>query len=136
MKVPERILQQVVVMEDGCHEWIGTTGANGYGKAKIDGKNWKIHRFFYAAAGNWLPDYVPGGMQIDHLCLNKVCCNVCHLELVTQSENARRRGANQTHCLIGHKYTDINTGHNRGGRYCKECNNRKCREYRLKKRGN
>lgn len=35
--------------------------------------------------------YVPGKKQIDHLCRQRRCVNVGHLEMVTNRENARRR---------------------------------------------
>lgn len=33
---------------------------------------------------------IPEGLHIDHLCLNKICCNTMHLEPVTNAENGRR----------------------------------------------
>jgi hypothetical protein len=30
------------------------------------------------------------GLEIDHICLNKLCCNPAHLDAVTHSENMRR----------------------------------------------
>ncbi len=33
---------------------------------------------------------IPDGLDIDHLCLNTVCCNPTHLEPVTRDENSRR----------------------------------------------
>ncbi|MGL4650278.1 MAG: HNH endonuclease [Caldilineaceae bacterium] len=32
------------------------------------------------------------GLQVDHLCATPSCCNPDHLDLVTPSENSRRRG--------------------------------------------
>jgi hypothetical protein len=53
---------------------------------------------------------IPDGLQLDHLCRNKACCNPMHLEPVTARENQRRadialgiRSA-ATHCPQGHPY--------------------------------
>jgi hypothetical protein len=33
---------------------------------------------------------VPEGLTIDHLCMNRLCCNPDHLELVTETVNQAR----------------------------------------------
>lgn len=33
---------------------------------------------------------IEGALVIDHLCRNTACCNVAHLDLVTNGENGRR----------------------------------------------
>jgi hypothetical protein len=38
---------------------------------------------------------VPPGLQLDHLCCNKVCVNPTHLEPVTAKENRRRAVAHK-----------------------------------------
>ena len=50
----------------------------------------------------------PQGLEIDHLCHNRLCYNPSHLELVTKKENyARGIGKSYiTHCPQGHKYND------------------------------
>lgn len=35
---------------------------------------------------------IPAGMVIDHLCMNRACINIDHLDLVTRAENNRRGG--------------------------------------------
>lgn len=62
------------------------------------------HRIIYEALHGPIPD----GLQIDHLCRNKVCCNPHHLEPVTARENILRSNgqgavnARKTHCIHGH----------------------------------
>lgn len=61
---------------DDCWEWTGKA-ASGYG----------AHRRVY----EWLRGPVPEGLELDHLCRNKLCVRPDHLEPVTRAENMRRR---------------------------------------------
>jgi len=65
------------------------------------------HRVMYVDAKGPIPD----GLHVDHLCRNKACANVDHLELVTTGENTRRglKGVLATHCKRGHEFTEANT---------------------------
>jgi hypothetical protein len=45
------------------------------------------HRFAY----EFVHGKIPAGLEIDHLCGNKLCVNPQHLELVTHQENCKRR---------------------------------------------
>ncbi|WP_414713994.1 HNH endonuclease signature motif containing protein [Scandinavium sp.] len=57
---------------------------------------------------------VPEGLELDHLCRNKLCVNPKHLEAVTSKENTMRGNnqtvaqSRQTHCLRGHELTRDN----------------------------
>lgn len=56
---------------------------------------------------------------------------------MTQAENNRRQRhwhAEKTHCPQGHPYDEANTYVHGTSRYCRECTNRKGREYRARKR--
>ena len=119
--VPETILSRIFVTEDGCHYWLGRTSPKGYGMVTLNRKQWRMHRLMWFLAGNDLPDYAPGGLQMDHLCLNTSCCNPAHLELVDQSTNMKRAADQRTHCAKGHELTDDNTRTHRGYRECKIC---------------
>lgn len=64
---------------------------------------------------------VPEGLEIDHLCFNKLCYEPTHLEAVTHQENLQRSGARVTHCPQGHEYTEENTYRQGNMRSCKIC---------------
>jgi HNH endonuclease len=52
----------------------------------VGGKALLAHRAAYIE----LVGPVPDGLQLDHLCRNRPCCNPAHLEPVTQDENMKR----------------------------------------------
>lgn len=118
-----------------CIEWMKHKTQDGYGRAFHNGKPKYTHRIAYEMVIGSIPD----GLQIDHLCRNRVCCNPNHLEAVTQAENARRGmsakrareiGAAKTHCKRGHEYTLENTYLQpaTGRRSCRTCKRTVLRE--------
>lgn len=62
---------------------------------------------------------IPEGMQIDHLCLNRLCVRPSHLELVTPAENTRRSKFSRLTCRFGHPLDGRRGGGKR--RYCLTC---------------
>ena len=74
-----------------CWEWTASTTGNGYGQFWINGKLTGAHRVSYEMEYGPIPD----GLQIDHLCENKLCVRPSHLEAVTQQENLRRAVVNK-----------------------------------------
>jgi hypothetical protein len=110
---------------------------NGYGTVSWNGKRWLIHRAIWTETCS----PIPAGLTIDHLCRNKVCVNVRHMEVVTLAENSRRAGGlekshanarTRTHCKRGHEYTPENTHLYRGSRSCKRCDRTKWREWAVR----
>lgn len=120
------------VQPDGCWEWQGNKTTNGYGKwQRGPGHSERaVHRIAFEHYRN---TPIPQGMQLDHLCRNRVCLNPDHLEVVTPSENTLRQDhweRRKTHCPKGHEYNDENTRRTpKGKRVCRICDRtRKRRE--------
>jgi hypothetical protein len=140
----------------GCLVWDGLLIHNGYGRISIGSKQAAelgvrrtvlVHRLAWEIANG----PIPKGMQIDHLCRNRACINVDHLEVVTPSENVRRgdgpalssirmtamvkaRAAAVTHCPNGHEYTPENTYTHNGCRTCRICQRIRSTAWKQKQR--
>jgi hypothetical protein len=67
----------------GCWEFQGQRSIEGYGKIKVDNKNWRAHRLAYLLFVGEIPD----GMIVCHRCDNPPCCNPDHLFLGTHLDN-------------------------------------------------
>lgn len=122
-----KVRSRIVVDENGCWNWQGAKSSSGYGQVCLGPKKLLTHRVMVWDDGRDIPD----GMQVDHLCRNRGCCNPAHLEVVTPSENVRRgeagkrtreRAEAMTHCLNGHRYSDETVYRDKQGkRTCQEC---------------
>jgi hypothetical protein len=89
-RLPKRFWAKVVVDATGCWRWIGNI-RGGYPMCSFGRACQSSHRIVYAVANNM---YLPTGCSkwhIDHKCKVKLCVNPEHLELVTPSENSKRR---------------------------------------------
>ena len=144
----------VLVPLSGCLIWSGRMNQSGYGQIGISrnhaaelgiGQTILVHRLAWDLANGPVPD----GLQLDHLCRNRSCINVAHLELVTPSQNVRRgdgpvlsalrlqarralqREAYKTHCKHGHALTPDNVyADKRGFRTCRECQRERSRVWK------
>jgi len=125
-----RIMQKVErVPFSTCWIFIGNTNSDGYGLIGVSPwpKRAYVHRLMYERSKG----QIDPGLEIDHLCRVRCCCNPDHLEAVTSRENTRRglnseitrrRHAQKTHCPQGHPYSGDNL-HIKpdGDRVCKTC---------------
>lgn len=120
-----------------CWNWTGSSNSRGYGCVAVKKKSQLSHRVAYQALVGPIPD----GLQIDHLCRNKMCCNPAHLEPVTALENTRRaldvRG--RSRCVKGHPMAGPNlvVRHRYGWEYrtCRMCHIITQREARARRAG-
>ncbi len=121
----ERFWEKVYLppCEEDCWLWTAHR-ARGYGRFWLDGRLVPAHRWAYEQEVG----PIPKGLQLDHLCRNRACVNLGHLEPVTNRENVLRgngltaQQARRTHCPQGHSYDVANTYTDpTGGRRCREC---------------
>lgn len=116
-----------------CWEWTGTIDAvSGYGRIQVDGSCRYSHRVVYEL----LVEPIPEGLQLDHLCRNRACCNPAHLEPVTGKVNVERsERAQRSHCQQGHPYAGENLyvytdKHGYEHRICRICRDENVRRWR------
>jgi len=130
--LPRRFSSKFVLLENGCWEWIGRRTWNGYGRfyigtSRADQRYASSHRWAY----EFLVGPIPAGLDLDHLCRNRACCNPAHCEPVTRRQNVLRGNGpamlgkingTKTHCVHGHEFDEINTYQRpTGGRACRTC---------------
>jgi|SRR5579863_856869 len=117
MQTPrERLLSGLIVNpRTDCLEWSRAKNY-GYGVIRWDGRQQMVHRVMYELFAGPIPE----GMDLDHLCRNRACANVAHLEPVTRKENLNR-GRNWQREKItapcGHLYDSVEGGRRR----CSKC---------------
>jgi 5-methylcytosine-specific restriction endonuclease McrA len=92
-------------LTDDCHIWTGSVLDSGHGTVsyRTDFSTRKAipaHRAIYMMAHG--ADSVTGKV-VDHLCRERLCININHLEAVIHAENLARVPA-RTHCPKGHPY--------------------------------
>ncbi len=96
---------------ENCWLWTGSMDKYGYGRFKVRGKLVLAHRFAYELARG----LIPGELETDHLCRNRRCIKVDHLEAVTHQVNSLRgfgvgaQNARRPACLHGHLFDLLNT---------------------------
>jgi hypothetical protein len=130
-----------VQKSDGCWLWAGAKMPNGYGEFGVGDHRYQYaHRFSYALAKG----AVPAGLDVDHLCRNRLCVNPAHLEAVTRRENVIRGlhpkmvAHRENRCCAGHALTPDNVGlrkqNGKTYRKCKRCHREREASRRLAKK--
>lgn len=86
-------IRRRTLTEDGCWIWQPRGGSNGYAQLsrRINGRSVtrSVHRLAYELVNG----AISAGMHLDHLCARPRCVNPDHLDVVTATENNRRRDA-------------------------------------------
>lgn len=133
-----RLIRGMRVDANGCWIWQRSTLKAGYGCIRVEGKTRTVH----SVAFELFEGEVPEGLELDHLCRVRACCNPMHLEPVTHRENilrgaSRAAKAAVTHCPRGHAYDASNTYRYQGRRFCRACQRAAGRAYkqRMRERG-
>jgi hypothetical protein len=107
---------------DSCWLWTGSKTCSGYGQiAMRPGPPRLAHRVAWEISVGQIPD----GLQVDHLCRNRLCVNPAHMELVGSRTNTLRGvgptaiNARKQVCKRGHSLADAYLSG--GSRYCRTC---------------
>lgn len=86
-------------------EWAGQINRKGYGVTRWGASTTTAHRAAWITVNGPLPD----DLTLDHLCRNRLCVNLDHLEPVTTGDNTRRAPWTQvTSCPRGHPLSGAN----------------------------
>ncbi len=140
-RLPARFWDKVIPEPNsGCWLWTAAlTGGRcgGYGAFAFDGRRatrrsgGKYMKVAHRVTYETLVGEVPTGLDLDHICRTRSCCNPSHLEPVTRSVNslrgaggdvARARTRLITHCPKQHEYSGANLYRNpKGKRSCRKC---------------
>jgi hypothetical protein len=141
--VPQRVTDRLLasrIPSGDCLISTYSVGSHGYSQIgwTENGRNRMVlgHRVAWEAVHGPITD----GLTVDHVCRNRRCCNVAHLRLLSNRDNARdnaqaNRLAARTHCPQGHPYEGSNlfVGAN-GRRKCRACRNAAAAESHRKAR--
>lgn len=76
---------------DACWMWTGNTDKYRYGSANYRREKWGAHQLAWVFSDR----LHPRGVEIDHRCRERACCNPTHMRLSTREGNARNTGEHE-----------------------------------------
>lgn len=82
----DKAIWQYVDRTGDCWMWNGAKNERGYGLVFRSGRAVRVHRYIYEAFNG----PIPAGLQLDHLCRQRLCVRPRHLEPVTNRVNVLR----------------------------------------------
>jgi hypothetical protein len=93
----ERFLRDVPQEQtpEGCLNWTGSIGTQGYGRFGHEGGEFYAHR---TAFEMYSQKEIPQGLLIRHKCDNRRCVNPAHLELGTFEDNMNDKMSRGRQC--------------------------------------
>lgn len=102
----------------GCWLWTAAISEDdGYGRLGIDGQGRLAHRISYELATG---RKIEAGVDIDHICFNRICVNPSHLRPVTRKQNNEHRAGPNLNSKTGVRgvfpyrgHYRVEIGHNR-----------------------
>lgn len=139
----QRFRAQVEAAPNGCLIWSGPLDRDGYGRYRwrSAGRQFatRAHRVAWVLAGRQL---LPG-LVLDHLCRNRRCVNVDHMDQVTVQVNTAR-GTGPTaatamarldgRCINDHVLAVVGTHKQGSSRTCAECGRQRVARYKARRR--
>lgn len=133
MRIPRRTFTNInqildtCVWDGDCLVWLYGNASKNYGRVYFEGKHRILHTVVFNAQCGLLSD----NRELHHMCLNKACCNLAHIQVISPSEhmklhyNGRKyheRARSRTHCKHNHEFTPENTYIRKDGhRACRMC---------------
>lgn len=137
-KTPLERFNALVNKTEECWEWTGALDTSGYGRFWMNGKSHSAHRVAITLAGI---SFITN-TEVDHLCRNRKCVNVEHLEQVSDRTNSLRSNnvgginSRKTHCPRGHELAGYNCMilKTSGSRTCRTCHNIRTNEGKKRRR--
>ncbi len=128
MSRPERPLEDRLFpridAEGPCWLWTGAT-TEGYGVIGLAGRG-SGNGYVHCVVWELLVGLIPSGLDLDHLCRVRSCCNPDHLEPVTRAVNVARgarRSGNPRLFRCGHPQSLENTIRAERRHLCRACTN-------------
>lgn len=100
-----RVTSRVEIRDDrlGCWWFTGAIDASGYGRVGLGGRRDGVG-YAHRVTFEFFRGPIPTGHHIDHLCMNRACCNPWHLEAVTQAENNTRAAMHRVGAHVDHPF--------------------------------